>query len=252
MALKSFRLDSRSPWLARRLLLPVSLLLTSCRGAQSALDPAGREAHRIADLFWWMTAGAVVIWLTVLALAAYATRARPGPERHRQGMMLIMGGALAPAIVLGGLLIYGLAMLPDLLSPAPKGSMRISVYGEQWWWRVRYEPPGQQPFELANEVRLPAGEPVEFLLHSNNVIHSFWIPSLGGKVDMIPGRVNRLTLHPTRTGTFRGACAEFCGLGHAKMAFDATVVNRDEFRRWLAQQSEPAVARDATTPEGGQ
>jgi cytochrome c oxidase subunit 2 len=226
------------------LAVATSLLLTACSGVQSSLDPAGREAGLIANLFWWMTAMAVIVWLVVVGLALYAYRADPDQgDRRKQARVLILGGALAPTIVLGGLLIYGLSILPGMLAPPAKGSLRISVYGEQWWWRVRYEPPGQPPFELANEVRLPAGEPVEFLLHSNNVIHSFWIPSLGGKMDMIPGRVNRLTLHPTRTGTYRGACAEFCGLGHAKMAFEAKVVARDEFRRWMEGQATSAALR---------
>jgi cytochrome c oxidase subunit II len=221
-----------------------SLLFSSCTGPQSTLEPAGREAGLVANLFWTMAAGAIVVWVSVIALAIFAYRADPQQvDRRKQARTLILAGALAPTIVLGSLLIYGLAILPGMLAPPPKGSMRISVYGEQWWWRVRYEPPGQPPFELANEVRLPVGEPVEFLLHSNNVIHSFWIPSLGGKMDMIPGRVNRLTLHPTRTGTFRGACAEFCGLGHAQMAFDATVVERDEFRQWMERQAASAGLR---------
>lgn len=230
--------------LARILPALCSLALISCTGAQSTLDPGGREAGLIANLFWWMAAGSVVVWLAVVALAIFACRADPERgDRHKQARTLILAGALAPTIVLGGLLIYGLAILPGMLAPPPKGSLRISVYGEQWWWRVRYEPPGQPPFELANEVRLPIGEPVEFMLHSNNVIHSFWIPSLGGKMDMIPGRVNRLTLHPTRTGTFRGACAEFCGIGHAKMAFEATVVSRDEFHQWMERQAASAGLR---------
>jgi cytochrome c oxidase subunit 2 len=219
-----------------------ALVFSGCSGVQSTLSPAGREAERIAALFWWMTGGAAVIWAAVIILAAYAARARPDIDRRRQARLLIMTGALLPAVVLGGLLIFGLGMLNDMIAPAPQGTLRISVYGEQWWWRMRYEPPGRQPFELANEVRLPAGEPVNFLLHSHNVIHSFWIPSLGGKVDLIPGRVNRLTLHPNRTGTFRGTCAEFCGIGHAQMAFDVFVMNGDEFQRWLEEQSGPAAA----------
>src|SRR5688572_20309171 len=151
-------------------------------GAQSALAPAGDEAQRIADLFWWMAGGSVVIWLAVLVLAIYAARARAEADRRQQAKTLILVGALAPTIVLGGLLTYGLSMLPGMLAPAPDGALRVSVYGEQWWWRMRYEPAGGQPFEVANEVWLPVGEPVEFLLHSTNVIHSFWIPSLGGKL----------------------------------------------------------------------
>jgi cytochrome c oxidase subunit II len=228
---------------------PLILPLCGCSGAQSALNPAGQQAEEIATLFWWMTGGAGLIWIIVVSLAVYAVRKPPDVDRRRQAHVLILGGALAPTVVLGGLLVYGLGMLPDMISPAPEGSLRIRVYGEQWWWRIRYEPPGRQPFEVANEVRLPVGEPVQFLLHSSNVIHSFWAPSLGGKVDMIPGRVNRLLLRPTRTGTFRGACAEYCGIGHARMAFDAVVLTREEFERWMNEQSEPA-AFDARPQEG--
>ncbi|MFN0102616.1 MAG: cytochrome c oxidase subunit II [Bryobacteraceae bacterium] len=209
------------------------ILLTGCTGAQSALNPAGKEAQRIADLFWVMTAGAGVVWLSVMLLAFHAAKQRPAGDRARKGDWIIFGGAAAPAVVLAILLAFGLAMLPDLLAVAPKDALRIHVHGEQWWWRFRYEVPGRPPFETANEIRLPVGEPVEFLLHSSNVIHSFWIPSLGGKMDMMPGRVNRLVLHPNRTGTFRGTCAEYCGTGHAKMAFEAIVLPKDDFQKWL-------------------
>ena len=225
----------------RWLIAPCTLPLASCVGVQSALDPAGRAAEKMAGLFWWMMFGAAVVWLGVMALTVFAIRARPDVDRCRQAHHLILAGAITPSIVLCGLLLYGLSILPEAIAPAPEGSLRVHVYGEQWWWRVRYEPPGRQPFELANEVRMPVGEPVEFLLHSNNVIHSFWIPSLGGKMDMIPGRVNRLALQATKTGTFRGACAEYCGASHAKMAFEAIVMSREEFSRWIEQQSEPAM-----------
>ena len=192
-----------------------------------------------------MTAGSGLIWIAVIALALWAIRANPEKDRGQQAHRLILAGAIAPAIVLGGLLIYGLRILPGAIAPAPEGSLKITVYGEQWWWRVRYEPPGQPPFEVANEIRLPVNEPVQFLLHSNNVIHSFWIPSLAGKMDMIPGRTNRLAIHPTRTGRFRGVCAEFCGLGHARMAFEAIVVTRPELDRWMSEQASPAAIAEA-------
>jgi cytochrome c oxidase subunit 2 len=181
----------------------------------------------------------------VLALAIYSIRAHDGGDRHVLAHRLIYVGAIAPAVVLGGLLVGGLTLLRPMIAPATEGSLRISVYGEQWWWRIRYEPPGRQPFELANEIRLPVGQPVQFLLHSTNVIHSFWIPSLGGKMDMIPGRTNRLVLHPTRTGSWRGVCAEFCGRGHAAMAFQTIVVTPDEFQRWITEQSQPAAPASA-------
>jgi cytochrome c oxidase subunit 2 len=218
-----------------------ALWLAGCSGPQSALDPAGRGAERIAGLFWWMTAGGTVIWLVVVGLAVYALRVRPGPHDERKTTLLVIGGGAAfPTVVLAVLLSFGLAEMPGLLAPAPEGSLRIAVSGEQWWWRVRYQPPGGAPFELANEIRLPVGERVQFLLDSPDVIHSFWVPSLGGKMDMIPGRVTRLALEPTKTGTFRGACAEYCGGPHALMSFYVVVQEREEFARWLEHQRTPA------------
>lgn len=220
-----------------------SLLLASCSGPQSALEPAGRGAERIADLFWWMAVGAGVIWLLVVGLALHATRFRSESYSQREATLLIIGGGVVlPTVMLTGLLAYGLALLPELLLPAPEGSLKIAVSGEQWWWRIRYRPPGGGTLELANEIRLPVGEPVEFLLESPDVIHSFWIPSLGGKVDMIPGRRNRLTLEPTRTGVFRGVCAEYCGTSHALMSFPVVVMAKEDFARWLAHQAQPAQA----------
>jgi cytochrome c oxidase subunit 2 len=220
-----------------------ALWLAACEGPQSALEPAGRSAERIADIFWWMTAGAVIIWLAVIALAFYCARAQlEASDRRRTNLLIIGGGVVVPTVILTALLIYGLMPLPALLAPAPEGSLRIAVSGEQWWWRVRYLPPGADPVELANEIRLPVGEPVEFHLESPDVIHSFWVPSLGGKVDMIPGRRTRLTLEPTKTGVFRGACAEYCGTSHALMSFYVEVMEKEEFNRWLARQAAPARA----------
>lgn len=210
-----------------------SLLLLGCEGSQSALAPAGREAEQIATLFWWMVAGAVVIWLAVVVIGIYAVRVRPEPVNEcRANLLIIYGGAVVPTVVLAVLLSYGLWMLPGLVAPAPENSLKIAVSGELWWWRVRYLSPGSEAVELANEIRLPVGEPVEFHLTSSNVIHSFWIPSLGGKRDMIPGRVTRLVLTPTRTGIFRGVCAEYCGTSHALMRFYVVVMEKDAFTRW--------------------
>jgi cytochrome c oxidase subunit 2 len=220
-----------------------ALWLGGCGGSQSALDPAGLGAERIAGLFWWMAAGAFVIWLAVVALILYSYRAQPEPHNQRRAKILIIGGgALVPTLVLAVLLAFGLAEMPALLAPAPEGSLRIAVSGEQWWWRIRYLPgaAGGGEVVLANEIRLPVGEPVQLLLQSPDVIHSFWIPSLAGKIDMIPGRVTRLTLQATRTGVFRGACAEYCGASHALMLLDAVVMEKEAFNRWLGRQAEPA------------
>jgi cytochrome c oxidase subunit 2 len=217
-------------------------LLTSCAGAQSALDPAGRGAERIAALFWWMTAGAAVIWLATVVLIVYALTSRRRHTDRAASIVIVAGGLVAPIVILTALLVAGLALLPDLVA-SPRVTPRITVSGEQYWWRVRYHLPGGDQIESANEIRLPAGESVEVILESPDVIHAFWIPSIAGKIDMIPGRANRLTLEPRRVGVFRGVCAEYCGTAHALMAFDAVVLERDAFRAWLEQERRPAAIR---------
>jgi cytochrome c oxidase subunit 2 len=118
--------------------------------------------------------------------------------------------------------------------------LQIRVVGRQWWWEVRYEQPGTaEQIVLANEIRLPSGRPVELLLSSGDVIHSFWVPALAGKVDMIPGRTTRLTLRSDATGKFRGLCAEYCGGQHALMALFVIVQTPEQFAEWLARQARP-------------
>jgi cytochrome c oxidase subunit 2 len=207
---------------------------------QSALSPAGREAEQIAQLFWWMAGAAAVIWTAVICLGAYALRVGTGENDRRSAMLIVWGGAVIPTVILAVLLCVALPILADLLAPAPEGSLKVRVVGHQWWWRVFYESADGDEIELANEIRLPVDQPVEFELQSGDVIHSFWIPSLGGKMDMIPGRTTRLRLQPTRTGEFRGACAEYCGTSHALMAFPVVVHEEPDFQAWLERQSQPA------------
>jgi cytochrome c oxidase subunit 2 len=227
---------------------------SGCEGAQSTLDPAGETADQVADLFWMMTAGSVVIWLAVVGLAVHALVRRPTPYPEAYGRRLIIGGGvIVPTIVLAALLVHGLAMLPRLLAEAPPGSLRIAVTGEQFWWRVRYRSPDGTAVDLANEVRLPVREPVQFELTSPDVIHSFWIPAIAGKVDMIPGRTTQLTVRPTKLGVFNGVCAEYCGSSHAFMALRVVVLERPEFDRWLAEQRGPASnRRDADAVRGAE
>lgn len=238
--------------LIRALLPGTAMVWAGCAGAQSTLAPHGREAEQIADLFWWMTAGAIVVWVAVVALALYAVRTSPDAGgRRRTAMLIIGGGVVIPTVILTALLAYGLAMIPPLVARAPERSLQVSVTGEMWWWRVHYRRSDGSEVALANEVRLPVGEPVQFRLDSDNVIHSFWIPSLGGKMDMIPGRVTYLALHPTKIGVFRGACAEYCGTSHALMNFSVEVMERDAFDRWLAHQATPArPPADALAQQG--
>lgn len=228
-------------------LLLLVIVVGACEGPQSALTTAGRDAEAVARLWWWMAAGALVIWVAVVGLAWFAIRV--GPERHGKraaDLLIVGGGAVAPTILLGGLLAYGLSMMPPLLELPEDGGVRIEVSGEQWWWRITYRLPDGSSFELANELYLPVGRRTELSLVTPDVIHSFWIPSLAGKMDMIPGRVNRLALEPTRVGVFRGACAEYCGASHALMSLYAVVVEEERFEEWMRHQAAPA--RKAADP----
>ena len=218
---------------------------------QSTLAPAGREAELIARLLIWMTIGGGLIWLMVMLLAWYAPNARPDTRTRAQPLLIFGGGVVFPTVVLLILMVTGLKELPAILAPSPDESLTLEVTGSQWWWRVRYVRPGREPIELANEVRLPVGRRINATLHTADVIHSFWLPSIAGKIDMIPGRVNRLSLQPTRIGTYRGACAEFCGTSHARMNLIAVVMEPAEFNAWLEAQARPATAAaDAVAQRG--
>ena len=228
--------------------------LTGCSATNVAtLAPAGREAESVAQLFWVMLAGALLVWVAVVGIALYATW-RPRRRAERVGHWLVIGGGVVvPTVVLGVLLFHGLVLMPQLREPGTRSGARLEVSGEQWWWRVRYVGfGGQPPVVLANEVRLPVGERTEILLDSPDVIHSFWIPELGGKVDMIPGRTTRLVLEPTRAGVFRGICAEYCGTSHAYMQFAAVAMERGAFEAWLRRQAAPARAPWSEAARSGQ
>lgn len=209
--------------------------------SQSALEPAGEASAQIANLFYWMTIGGTLIWLLVVGLIVYAIFSTTQHDARFTRVLVIGGGAVFPSVVLTALLTYGLAMMPDLQRPAPEGSQVIEVAGVRWWWRISYRLADGTEVATANEIHLPVGEAVEFKLSSEDVIHSFWIPPLGGKTDMIPGRDTRLKLRPTKIGHYRGVCAEFCGAAHAQMSFDVVVESREDFDQWLAGLRQPAA-----------
>ena len=223
------------------------VLLAACSPEQSALHPAGEDAAELADLFWFMTAGGALIWCIIMGAAIYAVvgRKRPRSERFADRFVLV-GGVIFPTVGLAALLVFGLALLPSW-AEADAPDLRVHVVAEKFWWRLGYEAEDGSRIVTANEVHLPVGANVEFALTSTDVIHSFWIPSLGGKMDAIPGRTNLLRLTPTKAGVYRGVCAEFCGPSHALMAFPVVVHEPADFAAWLDAQREPAVADGADT-----
>lgn len=225
--------------------------LASCAGPQSVLDPAGRDAHALFVLFWWMFVGAVVLWVFMNGLLYYVTRlkTRSFSARSAEGL-IIVGGIVFPTVVLGILLSYSLAQMPEQRQLGEDLTVRLT--GESWWWRVEYLPDGAgEPVVSANEIRLPAGSRSELKLNAHGYIHAFWIPALGGKTDMIPGRETRMSLEPEKPGEYRGQCAEFCGESHARMAFRAVVMEPDAFADWLERQAEPAAPPTGEEAERG-
>ncbi len=211
---------------------------------QSALDPAGDESAIVANLFWVMVIGGAFIWIGVIGTLLFAISRRERPVSDAgAGRLILWGGAVFPSVTLLFLLAFALWLMPGLrpfATPAD-ASMTVEVTGKQFWWQVAYRLPDGSRVAAANEVRLPVGKRVEFALESDDVIHSFWIPALGGKMDMIPGRRNRLSLLATKAGTFRAPCAEYCGTSHALMAFSAVAMEPSDFDAWLAAQAEPAA-----------
>lgn len=221
--------------------------LAGCSGIQSALDPAGDEARDVALLFWVMTIGFAAVWAAVGLLTLYAARWKREPVSERvAGRLIFWGGAVFPVTVLTALLSYGLWLMPGLRPFAghDNANLRIEVVGHQFWWHVVYRLADGTEAVSANEIRVPVGERVEFTLQSADMIHSFWFPVMGGKMDLIPGRTNRLSLRATKAGVYRGQCAEFCGLSHAAMAFSAVAMEPGEFRQWLAARSRPSAGLD--------
>jgi cytochrome c oxidase subunit 2 len=230
-------------------LLPASLTLAGCSGWQSALDPQGPEASHLAELIWLFTAVCAAVWLavmTVLLIALIRRKtphaepiARP-PSSERTALRVIGGLAGATAVVVLALTLVSYVSQRKLYAKSDP-AVKIEITGHQWWWEVRYdEPRPDQSFTTANEIHIPVGEPVRFKLQSTDVIHSFWVPSLHGKMDLIPGQVNELQFVAARPGVYRGQCAEFCGLQHAKMAMLVIAMPRAEYDAWRDKQIKPA------------
>jgi len=218
------------------------LLASGCAGVQSALDPTGAEAGRIHILSWALILFCTAVFIITAVIAALALFADERWRRRLGNEKLIIGGGLIfPAVTLTALLVYGILVLGMGGNPAgTSDGLRISVIGERWWWRVVYHDDNGRRIESANELRLPVGRPVRIDLTSADVIHSFWVPKLAGKLDMIPGRVNTLTLDIHQPGISRGQCAEYCGGPHALMSFFVIAMPEEEFATWLANETEQA------------
>ncbi len=191
-----------------------------------------------------MLAFAVLVQLAVMGAwlgAMFGTQHSDDEQqlRRQRQRWIIGGGLLLPGAAIVVLLAVGIPIGHKLLPlPTDEGeALRIDVTGHQWWWQVHYP---DSDIQLRDELHIPVGVPVDLHLTSADVVHSFWVPRLGGKLDMIPGRTNVLRLRADSADTYRGMCAEFCGLNHAHMKFTVTAHDAGEFEAWLQK----ATTRD--------
>lgn len=180
--------------------------------------------------------------LMPLRVIQYSSPGRQVVAADTRGPGMVIGAGVAfPVVVLSALLLWSTWQSAALTAQSSLQSLKIAVGGHMWWWSVRYpNPAGGPDIVTANEIHIPAGEPVYLGLTGVDVIHSFWVPALAGKRDMIPGQVNGLTLKADRPGIYRGQCAEYCGQQHARMALHVVAHTPAGFAAWLARQAQPA------------
>lgn len=203
----------------------LALASAGCAGELSTLQPAGPVAGSIATLGWVMMVGSLVLTLLMVALFAIVMWRPHWVARVPARAWILYGGLLLPGLVLPPLVVAAV-VVGERIMPAGE-VLRIEAEGAQWFWTFRY--PDHGGVTTRDVLHLPAGQPVDILITSRDVIHSFWVPRLAGKLDAVPGHVNVLRLEADAPGVLAGACAEFCGLEHTWMRFEVRVHPPEEF-----------------------
>jgi cytochrome c oxidase subunit 2 len=226
-------------------------------------SPVGPASRQIADLGWFVLVVFATVSLVMWALVLWVTLRRTGSlaehapwDADGGKAWIVIGGFVIPAVLLVTILVMSLRVMAAY--PLDGGGMHqhsgtgpeIRVLGHQWWWEVEYlSTDASQQVLTANEIHIPSGRPVEIELVSRDVIHSFWVPQLHGKVDLVPGLVNRIRLESDRPGLYRGECSEFCGAQHAHMLLLVSADAPSDYEAWLAAQRAPAQVPQ--TPRAG-
>jgi cytochrome c oxidase subunit 2 len=243
-------------------LLPVCL--AGCDNRQSMLFAHGPGSAEILRLFWIFLAVSAVVWVPIaIALLWIAVRPcrreeedeplRLQPTRERRATFAVGALVGTTALILVGLTLASYLGGKRLAALAGTDAVTVRLTAQQWWWEVRYEDGDPtKNFYTANEIRVPVGEPVRVKLEARDVIHSFWVPSLSGKEDLIPGRANEIVVRADRPGVYRGQCAEFCGYQHAHMALTFVAEPRPDWERWRTAQLQAASAPTEPAPQRGQ
>lgn len=223
-----------------------------CGGAetfpQTALDPKSDLAIEI-DKLWNLTlvlgVAVAVITFAILGYILFHFRWRPDSPQPKQvhgNTTLEIAWTLIPAVLISIIAVPTVRTIFYTYREAPADALNINVIGEQWWWRFQYPTANGDTVNTANEVHVPVGRTVALHITSKDVLHSFWIPQMGGKRDVIPGRINQIVFTPLEAGVYLGQCAEFCGQSHALMKMRLIAHEPEDFERWLANEASPAVA----------
>jgi cytochrome c oxidase subunit 2 len=244
------------------LLGALPLLVAGCTtgNPQSTLDPKGPFAQYIFDLFWPVMLAALFVFVVVEALIIYSVwrfRGREGdplPSQIHGNTTLEITWTIIPAVILLvilGFTFYTQSVLAKVPESGPGGNaINVTVIGHQWWWEYQYP---DLAVVTANELHIPVGVPIKLQLESNDVIHSYWVPHLGGKTDVIPGRINHLWFQADEAGIYNGQCAEFCGVEHALMRIQVVAESPSQFNAWAqGQRAIPGLAPTPTPSAGAQ
>lgn len=243
----------------------LALCFSSCGGIQNAINPAGPQAENLSRLWWLMFIVCSVVFVLVMIALLLALRKQvpesdttpvlePPAEQERRKRNVVLSAISVTVIILFVFLIAsfsaGRSMTAEL---ANKNGLSIELSGHQWWWEVRYnDVDASNIFTTANEIHIPVGVPVVFSLRSTDVIHSFWVPNLSGKKDLIPGKINTIWLQADKPGVYRGQCAEYCGLQHAKMALWVVAEPQEQFNAWRQNQTQTSIPPMSDSQKRGQ
>jgi cytochrome c oxidase subunit 2 len=239
-----------------RFLFPLLVLLSGCSGAQSALNAEGHSAAALKDLIVFIVLVCTAVWLTVVIVMAWALmrrHKRQEGEAAERKMTMAVSAAIVMTVLIVGVLTFASFLTTRSIYSGTDADVTIRVRAQQWWWQFIYDNADPSiAFQTANEFHIPVGKDVRLQLEAVDVIHSFWVPSLAGKQDNIPGRENVLTLRADKPGIYRGQCAEFCGLQHSHMAFLVVAEEEADYQRWAAQQRQAAVQPMSDEAAAGQ